>query len=297
LELSGQLEWNYKLEIFCSTGGFKTQTFYDTASSFLDVGINNIELSAGKIDLDFHAKLHSLNSRANLMLHNYFPPAEEPIVLNLASTNEALALKSLNFYKEIINLSAMLSTPAVGIHAGFLLDPLAQELGKTISASKLFSRDQAMSLFIQRVKELSAYAASRDVRLLVENNVLSNENFKNHECNILLLADGGEIVDFMRELGGDVGLLLDVGHLKVSSNTLQFDLLHAFQLLQEFTEGYHLSENLGESDDHFGFDLDAWFVPLLNPRIAFGTLEIDNLDASGIARLSAMLSNYLQGKL
>ena len=295
--MSGQLEWNYKLDIFCSTGGFETQTFYDTASSFLDAGICNIELSAGKIDLDFYAKLHSLNSKANLMLHNYFPPAEDPIVLNLASTNETIALKSLNFYKEIINLSAMLSTPAVGIHAGFLLDPLAQELGKTISASKLFSRDQAMSLFIQRVKELSAYAASKDVRLLVENNVLSNENFKTHECNMLLLADGEEIVEFMRELRGDVGLLLDVGHLKVSSNTLQFDLLYTFQILQEFTEGYHLSENLGESDDHLGFDLDAWFVPLLNPQIAFGTLEIVNLDAFGIARLSKVLSNYLQGKL
>ena len=284
------------MEIYCSTGGFKTQTFYDTACSFLDAGINNIELSAGKIDFDFHAKLKSLSSKTNLMLHNYFPPAADPIVLNLASTNDAIAFKSLNFYKEIINLSAMLSSPVVGIHAGFLLDPPAQELGKTLSKSKLFSRDQAMTLFIQRVRDLSSYAAIRDVRLLVENNVLSKGNFETHESNILLLADGVEIVDFFKELGGDVGLLLDVGHLKVCSNTLNFDLLDTFELLERFTEGYHLSENLGESDDHLGFDLDAWFVPLLNPQIAFGTLEIDNLDAQGIARLSTMLSNYLQGK-
>jgi sugar phosphate isomerase/epimerase len=285
------------LEIFCSTGGFKTQSFYDTATSFLDAGITNIELSAGKIDLEFHAKLKSLSSKANLMLHNYFPPAADPIVLNLAYTNDAIAFKSLNFYREIIDLSAMLSSPMVGIHAGFLLDPPAKELGKTLNRSKLFSRDQAMSLFLHRVKELAAYAAMKDIRLLVENNVLSKENFETHESNILLLADAGEIVEFLKELGGDVGLLLDVGHLKVSSNTLQFDLLQTFELLEEFTEGYHLSENLGESDDHFGFNLDAWFVPLLNPQIPFGTLEIDNLDASGIARLSTMLSNYLQGKL
>jgi sugar phosphate isomerase/epimerase len=285
------------LEIFCSTGGFKTQSFYSTATSFLDAGITNIELSAGKFDLEFHAKLKSLSSKANLMLHNYFPPAADPIVLNLASTNDAIAFKSLNFYREIIDLSAMLSSPVVGIHAGFLLDPPAKELGKTLSRSKLISRDQAMSLFLHRVKELAAYAAMKDIRLLVENNVLSKENFETHESNILLLADAGEIVEFLKELGGDVGLLLDVGHLKVSSNTLQFDLLQTFELLEEFTEGYHLSENLGESDDHFGFNLDAWFVPLLNPQIPFGTLEIDNLDASGIARLSTMLSNYLQGKL
>ncbi len=285
------------MEIFCSTGGFKTQNFYDTASAFLDVGINNIELSAGKIELDFHSKLQFLNSRANLMLHNYFPPAADPIVLNLASTDDEIAIKSLNFYKEIISLSAMLSSPTVGIHAGFLLDPPAKELGRTLSRSKLFSRDQAMSLFVKRVKELSAYAAMKDVRLLVENNVLSKGNFETHGCNILLLADGVEIVEFLKELEGGVGLLLDVGHLKVSSNTLQFDLLHTFHLLEEFTEGYHLSENLGESDDHFGFDLDAWFVPLLNPQIAFGTLEIDNLDAPDIARLRTVLSNYLQGKL
>ena len=285
------------MEIFCSTGGFKAQSFYDTATSFLDAGIKNIELSAGEIDFEFQEKLKCLSSRANLMLHNYFPPAVDPIVLNLGSTNDTIAIKSLNFYKKLIDLSAILSSRVVGIHAGFLLDPPAKELGKTLSRSKLFSRDHAMSLFVQRVKELSDYAARKDIRLLVENNVSSKVNFETHESNIFLLADGWEIAEFLKELGGAVGLLLDVGHLKVSSNTLRFDLLHAFQILQEFTEGYHLSENLGESDDHFGFDLDAWFVPLLNPQIAFGTLEIDNLDAFGIARISAMLSNYLQGKL
>ena len=87
------------MEIFCSTGGFKTRSFFDTATSFLDAGITNIELSAGKIDLEFQGKLHLLSSKANLMLHNYFPPASNPIVLNLASTNDAIAISSLNFYK------------------------------------------------------------------------------------------------------------------------------------------------------------------------------------------------------
>lgn len=281
------------MEIFCSTGGFKTQNFFASSQAFLDNGIRNIELSAGKIEPDFLNKLKQLNKDANLMLHNYFPPANDPLVLNLASLDYEIANRSICFYRELIRLSALISSQYVGIHAGFLLDPKVNELGKVIKSKELFPRDQALSLFHERVDALSNYASSLEVRLLVENNILSRENFGTHGKNILLLADELEIAEFMTSMGGKIGLLLDVGHLKVSANTLQFDLVKAFQLLEKFVEGYHLSENLGESDDHFGFSMEAWFVPLLNPNVAFGTLEINNLDAQGIAKLNTMLNEHL----
>ena len=281
------------MEIFCSTGGFKTQSFFESSQEFLDNGIRNIELSAGKFEPEFRNRLMLLNKDANLMLHNYFPPANDPIVLNLASLDSEIANRSIFFYRELIRLSALISSRYVGIHAGFLLDPKVNELGKIIKPKELFPRDQALNLFYERLEALSNYASTLEVRLLVENNILSKENFDTHGRNILLLVDEIEIAEFMTSLGGKLGLLLDVGHLKVSSNTLQFDLVKAFQLLEKFTEGYHLSENLGESDDHFGFSMDAWFIPLLNPNVAFGTLEIGNVDAKGMARLSAMLSEHL----
>jgi sugar phosphate isomerase/epimerase len=281
------------MEIFCSTGGFKTRDFFESSQAFLENGIRNIELSAGTVRPDFRKRLKQLNTEANLMLHNYFPPANDPLVLNLASLDNEIANRSIDFYRELIRLSASISSRYVGIHAGLLLDPKVNELGKVIKPKELFPRDQALNLFYGRIEALSRYASNLEVRLLVENNILSKGNFDTHGKNILLLADEVEIAEFMTSLGGKLGLLLDVGHLKVSSNTLQFDLVNAFQLLEKFTEGYHLSENLGESDDHFGFSMEAWFIPLLNPNIAFGTLEISNLDAQGMAKLSETLSEHL----
>ncbi len=283
------------MEIFCSTGGFKTLTFYETACNFLNVGIKNVELSAGKIETDYLNKLDTLSRTANLKLHNYFPPANEPFVLNLASPDAGIARKSMSFYRELIELSARVYSPSVGIHAGFLFDPPTHELGKAISTKKINSRDEALSVFTCRVKELSSFASSLNVRLLVENNVLSKANFESHHSNILLLADHVEIAEFMISMNGEVGLLLDVGHLKVSAKTLNFDPLKALQQLNEFAEGYHLSDNLGESDDHLAFDLDVWFLPFLDRGVKFATLEIDNLHPEGLADLSRKLDSYLLG--
>ena len=285
------------MEIFCSTGGFKSQTFFESSNAFLKNGIQNIELSAGRIEPNFLNRLKELNTSANLMLHNYFPPASDPLVLNIASLDSEIANRSIDFYRHLIELSASISSQYVGIHAGLLLDPQVNELGHAIKSRELVPRDQALHLFYERIKELCDYASSLEVRLLVENNILSKENFEIHGKNMLLLADEVEISEFMTSLGGMLGLLLDVGHLKVSSNTLQFDLVKAFHSLAKYTEGYHLSENLGESDDHFGFTMDAWFIPLLNPNVAFGTLEIGNLDAQGMATLSTMLFDHLENRL
>jgi hypothetical protein len=85
-----------------------------------------------------------------------------------------------------------------------------------------------------------------------------------------------EIAKFFQSVRKDVKLLLDFGHLKVSSNTLGFDLSSAVSRIQPWVGGYHLSENHGELDDHLNFDANAWFFPYLDPRVDFATLEIKN---------------------
>ena len=85
------------MEIFCSTGGFKTRDFFESSQAFLENGIRNIELSAGTDRPDFRKRLKQLNTEANLMLHNYFPPANDPLVLNLASLDNEIANRSIDF--------------------------------------------------------------------------------------------------------------------------------------------------------------------------------------------------------
>ena len=216
-----------------------------------------------------------------------------PFVLNLASINPEISKRSIEFIQNSIELSSEVGSEFYAVHSGFLVDPDINELGKTIKQNNIVSRSSAMELFKSRVLELSDFASERNVRLLVENNVLSKNNFHHNNGNMLLLVDPEEIVNFMNEMGGKVGLLLDVGHLKVSSKTLGFDLIKSITLLNDITEGYHLSENSGDSDDHKIFDNTAWFLEHIDKSKSFSTLEINDSSYSEILKLSNWISQFL----
>ena len=53
------------MQIYCSTGGFEKKPFYESAKAFLNLGIGNIELSAGTHSHDALEQLMILNQEAN----------------------------------------------------------------------------------------------------------------------------------------------------------------------------------------------------------------------------------------
>jgi sugar phosphate isomerase/epimerase len=262
------------MKVFCSTGGFENISFYETGKLFSKLGIDKIELSAGVPSKDVVKQLANLRQDSDLMLHNYFPPPEIPFVLNLASIDEVIVKKSVEFFQTGIELSADVGAKYFGVHAGFLSDISVSEIGNLINSRVLLNRDKGMEIFISNINTLGNYASNRGVTLLVENNVLSKRNFAQNQINPLLFSDPDEIAQFFQSVRKDVKLLLDFGHLKVSANTLGFDLSSAVSRIQPWVGGYHLSENRGELDDHLNFDADAWFFPYLDPKVDFATLEI-----------------------
>lgn len=260
----------------------------------MQAGITKIELSAGEFVPDsVFEKIAFLNQDAKIMLHNYFPPAKLPFVLNLASLDSVIFRKTLNFFEHSIDLSARLGAKHYGIHSGFLVDPDVKQLGNRILNKEIANREIAMDLFIQRTADLAKYAEERGVRLLVENNVLSHQNYFENGRDILLLSSPLEIDEYFHNIEGKVGLLLDVGHLKVSCNTLKLNLVQSFKQIDRWSEGYHLSENSGLEDDHRIFDLSAWFIPLLNRAVEFATLEINNSSPAEIANVVSKLEGDL----
>ena len=83
--------------IYVTTGGYSDKTAAETVSDYLEAGINHIELSAGKYSADIQAELMPFTKKCNFTVHNYFPVPKEPFVLNLASMNEEIFLKSQSF--------------------------------------------------------------------------------------------------------------------------------------------------------------------------------------------------------
>ena len=131
-----------------------------------------------------------------------------------------------------------------------------------------------MKLFLNRVNLLAEEAKKNNVKILIENNVITKENYKRFNRDPLLLTHPKEIIDFFKKCHKNVGLLLDVGHLKVSAKTYGFNLFKAHEMLKPYIEGYHLSDNDGLKDSNREFTKNSWFYNGLKKDVKYISIEV-----------------------
>ena len=266
--------------IYVSTGGRYSHTAFETTKDFLDHGITSIELSGGIYSASYKKDVLSLSNEATFQVHNYFPPPLVPFVFNLASKNSDILKQSINHARKAIDLVSDLEGGVYSFHAGFRFDPKVSDLGKSLSKSILHNKEETLKIFKETVLILSEEAKNKGVNLLIENNVLNNDNLKKFGEDPLLLTNPIEIVKFMIDMPLNVGILLDVAHLKVSSNTLGFNLLDATRQIQPWVQGYHLSDNDGISDSNHLIKSDSWFWKIIDNSKAYYSIEVYGVDTN-----------------
>jgi sugar phosphate isomerase/epimerase len=235
----------------------------------------------------------------HFIVHNYFPAADPPFVLNLASQDDAVLERSREFCRAAIDLSHTLGSPVYAAHAGYTADLAPSLLGDPVGQSALApdvfaARPDAYETLVDSVRALCGYAAARDVRFLIENHVLSAQAGE-RGAELLLMVTADELL----QLAGDVGdprfgVLADVGHLKVSAGTLGFDPNGFLDRLAPLIAAFHLSDNDGVVDSHSPFDDDAWFLPKLRgfPEAAV-TLELQRQPLESITDARDTVARWL----
>lgn len=282
--------------IYISTGGINNKTATETALEFYKNGINKIELSGGLYSKKYEFDIKNLPKNIDIQIHNYYPPPKKPFVFNLASKDEEISSLSLNHVKNSIDLCSKIGSKIFAFHAGFRVDPKVTELGKKIMKISLTSRDEAINLFLKRVKILHEEAKKKNVQLMIENNVISKKNIEHFQEDPLLFTNPKEIKEIMRILPSEIGFLLDVAHLKVSSNSLGFDLEKAHKNLHKEISAYHLSENNGFSDQNRPLKKTSWFWKDLKTDVKFFTLEIYNLSIEKLKMQKTLAENAIKTK-
>ena len=80
-------------------------------------------------------------------MHNYFPPPKNPFVLNLASSNNKILNLSLKHICKAIKLTSRIGAKYYSFHAGFLVDPMVDRLGKKFDLTKIQNRKNCLSNF------------------------------------------------------------------------------------------------------------------------------------------------------
>jgi sugar phosphate isomerase/epimerase len=219
-------------------------------------GFKHIELSGGTSYYPgLEDDLLDLKKKNNLsyLIHNYFPPPKDHFVLNLASLNDDIYKKSLEHYINAIRLAQKIGADKYGLHAGYFIDPEIKELGRKFDLKDVSDKTKAIERFCEGFEILKSKAGS--VNIYIENNVISSSNYSIYGENILMLTNFSEYLDLKKMI--DFNLLLDVGHLKVSSNTLSLDFSHELKNIWGQTNYIHLSDNNGLHDSNDALDLNS----------------------------------------
>lgn len=260
------------MDLYVSTACLSTNKSYsDTVEYYMANGITNIELgsSFNHFATDNESVLHDLQCR--FLVHNYFPPSPRPFALNLASNDPEIRQKSLTLVKEAINLSANLKAPFYSVHAGFVTDPYAYGETSYLFRSPIDEdeKESAFRRFVSSMDDVIQFARSKNLKILVENNVCSKQTLDN-----VLMVTADDFLCFFDTISSDnVGILLDFGHLNVSARTLAFDRLEFITRLSNHIAAFHLHDNNGETDDHKPIHRNSWIIDVICQPV-FSSLPI-----------------------
>lgn len=280
--------------IYISTGGFRGRPADSVSAELLRAGAKCVELSGGAYSDSLLSDLRALAPDIDFQIHNYFPPPADPFVLNLGSLNAVTGDRSVAHVEQALEWCVALGADRYSFHAGFLLDPKVDELGKRIPARSLFDRDASIEIFVSRVSRLAEIADGLGVTLMIENNVLSANNAREFSGNPLLMCDPEECRAVMRLMPDSVRLLIDVAHLKVSANSLNFAPSKMFELCNERIAAYHLSDNNGLEDSNERFDEEAWFWPYLKADVGYYSVEVYGCEPDQLAAQANLVRSKLR---
>lgn len=247
------------MEIYISSTAFRGRSVSDLITLSEEEGIL-IEFSSS-MDYDPEAYTKIQSAGLQCLTHNYFPPAKEAFVLNLASQNEGILEKSLDHVTSGISFAGEINAPFYAAHAGFCLDPDPQDLGGELKPETIQNRDNYWNAFLKSVQHCIDLSATTGTQFLIENNVLNRKNYQNYGgVNPLLCCDGEEIKKLFSKFNNPkFGLLLDTGHLKVSAQTLGFDIDKAIDEIKPYVKAIHHSDNDGYSDSNLKLTDEYWF--------------------------------------
>lgn len=238
----------------------------DVLKVFQEAGIKNIELGSSHVyEEGIEDYLNNLD--ANFIIHNFFPTPKKEFTMNLASKDEKILNLSREQAKRAIDLAEKIKAPLYSFHAGFRVDPEYNKLGQKFNTDKITPYNQAFDIFIDSVKEILDYAQNKNIKLAIEPNVLAEFNLINGKNELLLICEYWEIEKLFKRVNSDnLGILLDLGHLKVTSNCLNFDKDGFVDKVADKVFAIHIHDNDSKTDLHQNINEKSWALSVLKRK-------------------------------
>jgi len=245
---------------------------FDVLKTYAQANLKYVELGSSHRHVAGLSPAQFRQYDFNFIVHHYFPPPPEPFIVNLASQDPAILSQSKEHTKRAIEFCHSLGIKLFTFHAGFRADP--DEKLTFPQDRPVIPYETAFATFIESVEEINSYAQQQGIKIALENNVLSEYNLVNGQNRFLLLCEAEEFERLWERISStNVGIVLDLGHLKVTSRWLNFDRYQFIDKVKERVFTIHVHENNGQRDEHKELNETSWCLAVIG-RSGFSKLPI-----------------------
>lgn len=231
-----------------------------------DIDLDGVELgSTHRWRGDLAAEVARLWSKP-MLTHNYFPPAKDDMILNIASADTEIRSRSIAHMKHCLAFAADIGATLYTIHPGFLAEPKAA--GNDPAARRFdFQFDgngtphaRAFQLMIDALKDLVEAAAASGVRLAIETEGSLTS------AGVTLMEEPAEYDRLFDAIPEGLSINLNLAHSSLAAKGRGFDLGDFVDAIVPRIAAVEISHNDGHGDQHRPLEPDA---PVLDwiPRL------------------------------
>ncbi len=262
-------------KVFISTACLKGDKSYDRVlSTFVKNKIYNIELTgvhpySSMKNLENTIK-HYINKKVNFTFHNYFPPPKESIVLNFLTRDKKLKKECESIISKSITLAKKTKVSTYAFHPGYLREANMNIKGYfDFYGKKRMSKSMSLKIFKNEFynfyKKLNIDKKKQSTFIGLEN-LFPNSDGTN-DSFMCTYEEIKSIFNSEKFKKTNLCLLIDLGHLAISSNKLGFD---RYDFLKKVVENFgdrifevHISNNDEQRDLHERITKNSWQLEAL----------------------------------
>jgi sugar phosphate isomerase/epimerase len=232
-----------------------------------------------------------------IFVHNFFPPASNNLVVNLASDDQDIRIQSIDHARRCLWFSAEVGASLYTVHPGFLAEPRtgtsAEIKAYDFQYAGTFSvYEQAYARMVEALSVLRDEAKNLGVRLAIETQGSLTKP------GVSLLEKPDEYERFFNDIPSGIDINLNLAHSIFASRHHQWDM-KAFVARHKFRlAAVEISHNDGSADQHAALVPDSfaldWMRQLADVPMILEFRDVDRaaLESSIKLARTAISSRY-----
>ncbi len=181
-------------------------------------------------------------------------------------------------------------------HAPFRVRVIS--LGAQFPTEKIQDYNETLKVYLESLNIVNEKAEKCGIQIAVENNEVSQWNLVDGKNELLMFAEPDEIPFFFSDkINKNIGCLLDIGHLKVSAQSLNFSKESFIDRIKNKIFEIHINDNDGVLDQHESINTETLSIlDSVNLKEKNITLEIKNSSIEKIKDNCDIITNYISKK-